>query len=166
MEAITTETTEAFAIRIKELHEAAEDYQLNTLATIQELIKKRVECAALVEAAKNAKGHAFRQFWEDAGLPLEWAPKYLKIAKTAARDTLGDKNQMRLIGIIPEHAEETTEPQTRRPVDSLAWIKTIGKLNTNLTEETIKGMDRFQRDLAIEKMKPLVETFYKIGGKI
>lgn len=161
----TIEISDNLAEQIINLHTQAEASQGVAMDRIEDLIGSRLNVAALVEAAKAKHGQHFRQWWEDNGLPDNWASRYLTIAKTAKRVHLGDKNQLRLIGILPEGAEEPHQPQQRREENALEWIKLAGRLTTTLTADKIKNMDSFQRRLAIDKLKPFIEIYRELGGE-
>ena len=159
---ITIQASDELAHQIHNLHRSAEEKQSFASDGIQDLIDARLNVAALVETAKAAKGQHFRQWWEENNLPTAWAARYLTIAKTFKRSTLGDKNQMKLIGIIPEDPEPEQRQQQQRPENSLEWIKLAGRLSTTLTEERIGKMDKFQRRLAMDKLKPFLEIYKKL----
>jgi predicted transcriptional regulator len=162
-QAITIQASDELAHQIHTLHRSAEDKQAFATDGIQELIDARLNVAALVETAKAAKGQHFRQWWDDQQLPTAWAARYLTIAKTFKRSTLGDKNQMKLIGIIPQDEQEQ-RPQQQREENSLEWIKLAGRLSTTLTEERISKMDNFQRRLAMDKLEPFIAIYKKLKG--
>jgi len=161
---LTTPANDQLAAEIQRLHLKAEHCQAAAMDGINDLIETRISVAALVETAKANQGHHFRLWWESNHLPTEWAARYLTIAKTAKRVKLGDKNQLRLMGILPEPTgeEETKAPQHREG-GSLEWIKLAGRLNTTLTKDRINQMDKFQRRLAIDKLKPLIEIYNELA---
>lgn len=161
----TIEIADNLANQIIILHTQAEVSQEVAMGRIEDLIDSRLNVAALVEAAKARHGQHFKQWWDDNELPSNWAARYLTIAKTSKRVHLGDKNQMRLIGILPEGAEEPQQPQQRREENALEWIKLAGRLTTTLTSDRIKSMDNFQRRLAIDKLKPFIEIYRELGGE-
>lgn len=151
---------------IRELHEKAESLQTDAIHGIQDLIDARLAVASLAESARaNLGSAAYHAWWRDAGLPAEWDRKYITLAKTSKRIALTDKNQMRLIGILPEPEEEEgdTNRQKQNPDNHLAWVKIAGKLKATLTAEAISTMDTYEKQTARNHLKPLVDLYNSLG---
>jgi len=167
MKTITTEASDELAHSIRDMHLQAEEIQGRALMGISELIAARVNTSALVEAAKANTGNAFHSWWRSNNLPADWDVKYLRLAKTSKRLALTDKSQMRLIGIIsdsPEDEDDGKPPQHRRQDNPFAWVKIAGKLKATLTPESIKAMDKHERETARVHLKPMVDLYNSLGG--
>jgi hypothetical protein len=163
MNTLTTQTTDALVEEINREHEEADRLQQSTIISINTLIARRVRVAALVETAKANTGQGFRTWWETNNLPDGWAARYLLIAKTAKRQKLADKNQLRLLGILPEPESDGEERNHKRRADNpLAWVKVCGKLKASLTDDRIKQMDDTERQTAAMHLKPVVELYHAL----
>ena len=147
--------------QIEQHHELAERRQMDAIDGINDLVEARLSTAALVETAKANLGHRFHQWWREYGLPTDWDHKYIRIAKTRDNLQLNDRNQLRLIGILPdiEHDGDGDNQGTVRPINPFAWVKIAGKLKATLTEDTVKAMDAHERQTARLHLKPLVELY-------
>ena len=158
------ESAKALADEIKQRHEACQWIQEGAIQSIHDTIKARVEVARLVEAAHATIGSGvrFAKWWRDADMPVGWAAKYLTLAKTADRHALGDKGQLRLIGLLPE-AEHGNQGQHREP-SAFAWTGWAGKIRRTLTPEAIKGMGQTDREVAAKQLEPLVEVYNELKG--
>jgi len=159
------ELTTSLADEIRRAHELSEGREQYARASIEELIEARVETATLVEAARASVGKGqFREWWETNKLPAGWAARYLKLAKTAKRHTLGDKNQMRLIGIIPTPEPMAAGEHQRQADNPFQWVKIAGRLVTTLTADRISAMDAMERETAKMRLKPIVELYEKLDA--
>ena len=159
------ESTKALADEIKQRHEACQGIQDDALEQITNTIRSRIEVARLVEtaAATIGGGVRFAKWWRDMDMPVGWAAKYLTLAKTADRHALGDKGQLRLIGLLPG-AEHGNTGQQRQP-SMFAWTGWAGKIKRTLTPECIKSMGQTDREVAAKQLEPLVELYHSLTGK-
>lgn len=148
---------------IRQRHFEAERLQDSAMANISALIEKRIEAASLVESARAQLGRAaFREWWKESGLPLEWDSRYLRLAKTAARARLMDRNQLRLVGILPE-AESDGKELRQRDQGFSAWAKNVGKIQRMIQPEKVKAWTRDERAIAASILKPLAEAYARIA---
>ena len=149
------------AAEINRRHKALEARTEAARSVILETCEEAISIARIVESAHTTLGgKGFKDWWDEQKLPVGWCSKYLTLARTAERETLGDKDQMRLIGIIPE--SESHNEGNRREQDDLGWIKHIGKARQVLTIEKLKTMNSTERHVAKEQLRPLVEMFNAI----
>ena len=153
------EAIDALANEIKARHESCNDIQQHATEAITATIGARVEVARLVEAAHSQirSSVAFAKWWRDQGMPDGWAAKYLRLAKTAGRNTIGDKGQLRLCGILPE-AESGNDGQRRDP-NPFEWTKWAGKIRARLTVDSVQSMGEVDRAVAMKQLKPLVDIY-------
>lgn len=154
-----SESTAAIASEIKRRHEACQQVQSTAVGWIGQTIKARIEVAGLVEAAHATIGSGvkFAKWWREMDMPCGWAVKYLRLAKTADRHTLGDKDQLRLIGLLPE-PEKGASGVAREP-NLFIWTKWAGKIRTTLTPESIAKMSTMDREIAARQLEPLVKVY-------
>lgn len=154
---------DALAEAIRQRHEFAEEAKKLAADGITHAMQCYVETSQLVEALKNQTGNRFRQFWRDHQLPAGWDAKYLRLARTAKR--LPDKDQLRLIGIIPEAEDHHQNQQSQAP-NPFAWVKWANKASSELTPERIERMDSFERRSAMERIKPLVDIYERLKAAV
>lgn len=159
------QATDSLAAEIQKRHKACQSVQNSALKKIEDTIAARIEVARLVEAAHASIGSGckFAQWWRERKLPVGWAEKYLRLAKTADRHTLGDKNQLRLIGLLPE-AEESDHSEARES-NPFCWTKWAGKIKMTLTLDRINGMSRIDREIAARQLEPLVKVYNQLTSK-
>lgn len=160
-----TELSSSLIASIQQCHEIAEANQKNAVDGLSALIIARRETAALVEKAKAETGKGFREWWDNSGLPYGWAARYLTIARTAKRNALGDKNQLRLIGILPEIETGNKSEQQSKQVNPFAWVKAASRLAGSLPTDRISNMDDFEKREARERLKPIVDCYKALGGE-
>lgn len=161
-----SESTSALADEIKQRHQACEGIQSGALEAISNTITHRIEVARLVEtaAATIGSGVRFAKWWRDMDMPVGWAAKYLTLARTADRHALGDKGQLRLIGLLPEAEHGHTGEKRERNL--FAWTGWAGKIRRTLTDETIEAMGQTDREVAAKQLEPLVDLHRRLtGGK-
>ena len=125
---------------------------------VQSTITDAFDIAKLVEAARATIGSQFAKWWRDQDLPAGWVARYIKLAKTAGRNTLGDKDQLRLIGILPE-ADTHNDNQRAHGADPFAWTKQAGKLKAAFTVQSVGGLSKVERITAMQHLKPIVEVY-------
>jgi len=160
----TISLSDELADQIRDRHEQANRKGAATLDSIKEAISDRVGVAYLVESAKAKHRGNFREWWRENGLPIEWAARYLKLSKTAKRAAIADKDQLRLIGLLPS-ATDHHEGQASRAVNPLEWVKWAGKLSTTLTSDRVKQMDSVQRQVALRTLEPVMALYKALQGK-
>lgn len=150
---------DALADEIKDKHAQCGEIQSATMEHIAATIDARVAVARLVEtaAATIGSGVGFAKWWRDRDMPVGWAAKYLKLAKTADRHTLGDKGQLRLVGLLPE--PEGGNEGNQRERNPFEWTKWAGKIKARLTIESIGTMGRMDREVAMKQLEPLVAVY-------
>lgn len=157
-------STEALAAEIVHKHRECEGIQQDALSAITSTIEARVSVARLVETAHSliGSGVAFAKWWREQNLPAGWAAKYLRLAKTADRNMVGDKNQLRLIGLLPE--PESGNAGNHRKVDMFAWTKWAGKICHTFTPEFTEKMGSIERASAAKLLEPIVELHRKLSS--
>lgn len=144
---------------IKSLHASADDLQDKAKSSILDTIAARLNVSELVAIAKARHGHHINKWWVDNDLPKDWLNRYITINKTARRAGLMDKNQLRLIGILPEPDSERASPEVKRS-NPMQWIKSAARLPATIDMDR---MDQFERSVAIKQLKPIVDIYNKLN---
>jgi hypothetical protein len=149
---------EAHAATAREIHERHEQLMQkggNLRDAMVAHCEEAIRIARLVEAMHaQLGGRRFADWWHEQRLPVGWAERYMRLAHTAERNTLGDKDQLRLIGILPE-AEAGSDPQKRQEQNPYEWVKLTGRLTAVLTPEAIRSMGEVDRRVALQKLEPM-----------
>lgn len=158
---MSTELTTTLADDILAAHHAAEEKVAAAKDNVEDAIRAKVECAAIVEAARSEMGNAaFWDFWrEKVKLAKEEAQRYIGLHH-AAKHRLIDKAQLRLIGIIDSPDQQ--EPQQRRTPDPFAWCKLVPKIRTQIDDDWLQHADPVQRATAKKTLEPLVELYNRL----
>lgn len=150
------QSREALAREIHDRHNALEKRAGETRDAITATCSEAMELAKLVEAAHSSMGgKQFALWWREQKLPVGFAEKYLTLARTSDRHTLGDKDQLRLIGVLPEAEHGAAEQQQRQQANPLAWVSYAGKLNASITIESVRAMPAAERHIVLQKLLPL-----------
>lgn len=150
------EMADPIAKEICKQHALAVESTKNAQSAINTAIERWSKCGEFAEVAFGMAGGNTAKFmrqWKDMGLPVSEARRLMRIARTFQRNTLGDKDQLRLIGLLPE-AEQGNEGQGRSK-DSFAWLNWAGKINAAVTDDSIDRMADVERKIALAKLEPL-----------
>lgn len=114
-----------------------------------------IRISALVEQVHATLGGArFAQWWRDQGLPDGWGKRYLTISKSRRDNIEADKDQLRLIGLLPEPSGHN-EGHTRQDHSAFAWIKWAAKIPKSFSVDRAKGMDETDRRAALKHLEPI-----------
>ncbi len=140
---------------IKTLHANADKLQDTAKDNILDTINARINVAELVAIAKAKHGHHIGRWWVDNDMPKDWLHRYITIHKTASRAELMDKNQLRLIGILPEPDSERATPEVKRS-NPMQWVKSAAKLPSIID---VYRMDTYEQTVALGQLKPIVDIY-------
>lgn len=153
-QALTDEALAALARRIHDSHSGLQSRVEAFRSEAGEICSVAITIAREVETAwATLGGRRFKEWWDAQKLPVGWADRYLTLAKTAERHTLGDKDQLRLIGVLPEADGHNEGVQRERT--GYEWLKHVGKINSTVTVQDIGRMGAAEQRMAYEKLKPL-----------
>ena len=154
---IKEDSVEALAEEIRRKHEAANKQVEQTREAVEQGLKSRLQCAALVETAKSTLGqNRFWEFWrEQVQLSRDQAKRYLALKKVEGRGV--DKRQMVLAGVLDKPERE--EQHKARAVDQFAWCRLVGKIRKVLTDEVLDEMDLQQVAVAKSSLEPLARIY-------
>lgn len=159
---LTNEALAALAKRINENHNAAQTRVAAVREEVEDICSLSISIAKEVEVAHAyLGGPRFKKWWDDQKLPVGYASKYLTLAKTSDRHTLGDKDQLRFIGVLPE-ADGHNEGTERGKSDAFDWVKPAGKIRAKLTLDSIGKMGSTEREIAWRQLRPLFETLMEL----
>ncbi len=75
---------------------------------------------------------------------------------------IGDKGQLRLIGLLPE--PEGGNAGNQRPVNKYGWTKWAGKIGQTFTPEFISNMGSIERASAAKLLEPLVRLHKQLSS--
>lgn len=156
-------STDELARNIHERHSELQCSVASVRASAEEACKEAINIAQLVAIAHaELGGKRFIEWWREQKLPNGWAGKYLRIAATASRKTIGDKDQLRMIGILPESDSHNAGTERERKKSGIDWAKWIGKTRAELSKERVSRMSRTEAEVAITLMKPLIEVYNEL----
>lgn len=156
---------QALASEIKERHKAMISRVKSLRDETLNACEEAMNISRLVEAALSTLGgRRFKIWWDEQGMPVGWAPKYLTIARTMRSNILGDKNQLRMIGILPE-AETDRDPQFKRESDPLDWLRWAVKIRANVTLDKLSSLDESEAHVVMSQLEPLVEIYNTVKAK-
>jgi hypothetical protein len=143
------------AIEIRRRHEKLEQEKYHAVNFVASALKEAVEIATLVEQVHATLGGArFAQWWRDQNLPEGWGRRYLTIANSKRDNGLIDKDQLRLLGILPD-PQGHNEGTSRKGETSFAWIKWASKIPSALPVEKVKDMDEADRRATLKHLEPI-----------
>jgi len=155
---------EEAARTIQAQHAAFIHARVDAIDQTEKVCNQAADIASLVETVHAALGgRRFMAWWDEQKMPPGWAARYLKLARTADRRTLADKDQLRLIGVLPE-PETTTTGQSRRRPNPFAWIKWTAKIRKSFPEQSLEVMDEAERKAALKHLKPIRELIDRLEG--
>ncbi len=162
---MTQDALEALAVQIDARHTTnlgrVEALRSDTIT----LCNEAFEISKLVMSAFETLGpRRFVTWWRERNLPPGWARRYLTLNRTAGRHTLGDKDQLRLIGILPE-AESDNVGSNKRQENHLGWLSHVGKINRSVTVQTIGKMSRPEVVMALQKLAPIRELIKALEAR-
>ena len=153
---------EASANEIKEMHIAMMRQRDYALEQISGVCEQALSISAMVEQVHGSLGGAaFAKWWRDNEMPIGWGKKYMTLAKTKRDNRLADKDQMRLIGIIPEPDTHNDQHQKQK-LNPFAWIKWCSKIHKTFDQMDITTFDDADRFAALEHLKPIKEIINQL----
>lgn len=153
---------QAAANEIKARHDHMIRHRETAVNDMHQVCLEAIEIAGLVETVHSELGgRRFVEWWRSCDLPVGWADRYLRLARTAERAQLHDKDQLRLIGILPE-AVGTTAGQQHRDPNPFAWIRWTQKIIKTIPVESVESMDAADRSAALKHLQPIKELIAKL----
>lgn len=154
---LNSEALSEAAIEIRNRHAELEQETYHARNFAQAACSKALEISTLVEQVHaTLGGPRFASWWRDQNLPAGWGKKYLTIARTRREQIELDKDQLRLIGILPDNHHGN--PGTHHQADgqsSFAWIKWAAKIPAAIPPEKVKDMDEADRRSALKHLEPI-----------
>ena len=157
---------EVAAVQIKAKHDNMLQRRDGAAEEIASVCHDAAEIAFLVQTVHSEMGGArFAHWWREQDMPAGWAAKYLRLAKTANRKALADKDQLRLIGVLPE-PDTHNDNQSPRPVNPFAWIKWSGKIASAFKPMQIGSMDEADRFAALKNLEPIEKIIRELRGDV
>lgn len=160
--ALYRDSLDASAEEIRRRHEQMMRDRDIAISETEKVCHEAFDIAVLVSAVhKQVGGRRFAEWWREKNMPVGWADRYLKLARTAGRRDLPDKDQLRLIGVLPE-PEESTIGQHKRQPNPFAWIKWSAKITRNFPAEAVETMDEADRIAALKHLQPIKELIAKL----
>jgi len=161
---LTSASLEAASSEIKARHDALIQSREDALTKVSEVCAEAVSIAAIVEQAHSILGGVgFAKWWRDQEMPAGWGKKYLTLARTKRDNLIADKDQLRLIGIIPEAANHNDQHQERQQ-NPFAWIKWSNKISKTFSQMDIKSFDETDRLAALKHLQPIKEIIANLEG--
>jgi len=161
---LKAESLERAADEIMQRHAGLMARRDSLLGETHKVLHEAADIAILVETVHaELGGRRFVHWWRDQNMPPGWAEKYLRLARTRKRNAIADKDQLRLIGVLPA-PETTTQGQQARAANPYAWIKWSAKISKSFPTESIKGMDETDRQMALKHLEPIAELIDSLRG--
>ena len=143
------------AAEIRRKHEEFLQERYHAGNYLKATCEKALGIAALVEQVHATLGGArFATWWRDQNLPQGFDKTYLRIARTKRDNIEADKDQLRLLGILPE-PQGHNEGTSHKGETSFAWIKWASKIPSALPVEKVKSMDEADRRAALKHLEPI-----------